>query len=86
VRDIFNLSRYTPKLLEAISNMMPFFRLPARALKDDMIPDTCFRDEDRGMFNLHGESLSDFRELVPRLTEKHKKWMSGQRSTRNLPL
>ena len=85
VRDIFNLSRYTPKLLEAISNMMPFFRLPARALKDDMIPDTCFRDEDRGMFNLHGESLSDFRELVPRLTEKHKKWMSGQRSTRNLP-
>ena len=65
--------------------MMPFFRLPARALKDDMIPDTCFRDEDREMFDLHGESLSDFRELVPRLTEKHKKWMSGQRSTRSLP-
>jgi hypothetical protein len=86
MRGIFSLSHYTPKLLEAISNMMPFFRLPARALKDDMIPDTCFRDEDRGMFNLHGESLSDFRELVPRLTEKHKKWMSGQRSTRNLPL
>jgi len=85
MRGIFSLSHYTPKLLEAISNMMPFFRLPARALKDDMIPDTCFRDEDRGMFNLHGESLSDFRELVPRLTEKHKKWMSGQRSTRNLP-
>jgi len=85
VRDIFNLSRYTPKLQEAISNMMPFFRLPARALKDDMIPDTCFRDEDREMFDLQGESLSNFRELVPRLTEKHKKWMSGQRSTRNLP-
>lgn len=52
VREIFNLSRYTPKLQEAISNMMPFFRLPARALKDDMIPDTCFRDEDRGMFDV----------------------------------
>ena len=85
MRGIFNLSRYTPKLQEAISNMMPFFRLPARALKDDMIPDTCFRDEEREMFDLHGESLSDFRELVPRLTEKHKKWMSGQRSTRSLP-
>jgi len=85
MRETFTLSEYTPKLQEAILNLMPFFRLPARALKDDMIPDTCFRDEDRGMFDLQGESLLTFRELVPRLMEKHKKWMSSERSTRNLP-
>jgi len=84
MREIFNLSHYAPKLQEAILDVMPFFRLPVHALKDDMIPDTCFKDEDRGMFDVQGESLSNFRELVPGLAEKHKKGMSGQRSTRNL--
>ena len=83
--EIFNLSNYTPKLLTTILNMMPFFRLPAHALRDDMIPDICFKDNDRGIFNVQRESLFTFRELAPRLTKKYKKWMSGQRSTRNLP-
>jgi len=84
MRDIFNLSNNTPKLQTTLLNMMPFFRLPAHALRDDMIPDICFRGRNRGIFNVHGASLSSFRELVPRLTKKYKKLMSGQRSTRNL--
>lgn len=84
MREIFNLSNNTPKLQATISNMMPFFRLPAHALRDDMIPDTCFRGNNRGIFNVKAESLFTFRELVPSLTEKYKKWMSSQRSTRDL--
>jgi tRNA A37 methylthiotransferase MiaB len=84
MRDIFNLSNITPKIQTTLLNMMPFFRLPANALQDDMIPDACLRGNNREIFNVRGESLSNFRELVPRLTEKYKKWMSGQRSTRDL--
>ena len=82
--DIFNLSNNTPKIQTTLLNMMPFFRLPANSLMDGMIPDACLRGNNREIFNVHGESLSNFRELVPRLTEKYKKWMSGQRSTRDL--
>jgi len=84
--DIFNLSNITPKLQTTLLNMMPFFRLPAHALNDDMIPDVCFTDSDRGIFNVQGKSLSAFRELMPALTQKYKEGMSGQRSTRTLPL
>jgi hypothetical protein len=86
MKDIFNLSNNTAKLRRTLLNIMPFFRLPAHALRDDMIPATCFRGEDRAVFNVHAESLSTFRELVPRLSEKYKKWMWQQRSARNLPL
>ena len=82
---IFNLSNYTPKLQANFLTIMPFFRLPVQALRDDMIPDTCFRGKDRSIFNARGESLSAFRGLVPRLIEKYKQWMSSERSTRNLP-
>ena len=84
MREIFNLSNNTLKLQTNFLNMMPFFRLPAHALRDDMISDICFRGNDRGIFNVQGTSLSTFRELLPSLTEKYKKWMSSQRSTRNL--
>jgi len=81
---IFNLSNNTPKLKKTLMNMMPFFRLPARALKDKMIPDTCFKDKNRDIFEVKGEELSVFRAVLPRLTEKHKKWMSKERSARDL--
>ena len=84
MREIFNLSNVTPKLQATISDIMPFFRLPAQSLRDDMIPATCFRGNDRGILNVQRESLLTFRELAPRLTEKYKQWMSDQRSTRNL--
>jgi len=85
--EIFNFFNNTPKLQTAFLNMMPFFRIPSIALKDDMIPDTCFRSSnEREIFNAKGESLSTFRELVPRLTEKYKKLMSSQRSTRDLQI
>jgi hypothetical protein len=86
MKDIFSLSNNTAKLRSTLLNIMPFFRLPAHALRDDMIPATCFRGEDKTVFNVHAESLSTFRELVPRLSEKYKKWMWQQRSARNLPL
>jgi hypothetical protein len=66
--------------------MMPFFRLPAHAFRDNMIPNTCFSGDNREIFSVKGESLSTFREFVPRLSEKYKKLMSSQRSTRNLQL
>jgi len=83
---IFKLSNHTQKIKKALLNIMPFFRLPARALKDDAVPDQCFRDGNRLIFNVQGESLSIFKKSVPGLTEKYKKLISGQRSTRNLPL
>jgi len=84
-KEIFDLSNNTAKFQTTLLNMMPFFRLPANSLRDDMIPAICFRGDDRAIFNVRGEGLSTFRESVPRLTEKYKKWMSGQRSTRSLP-
>jgi hypothetical protein len=87
MEEIFNFFNNTPKLQTAFLNMMPFFRIPSIALKDDMIPDTCFRSSnEREIFNVQRESLLTFRELVPRLTEKYKKWMSSQRSTRDLQI
>ena len=85
MREIFNLSNTTLKLQTTLLNIMPFFRLPAHALRDDMIPDICFKDKNRGIFNIQREGLSSFRELVPRLTKKFNEWTSSQRSARDLP-
>jgi len=85
-KEIFDLSNYTPKLQETLLNIMPFFRLPVQALRDDMIPNTCFKGNGREVFNVQGDSLLTFKKLVPMLTKKYRKWMSGQRSTRNLPV
>lgn len=85
MRDIFNLSHMTPKLQKTLLDLMPFFRLPAAALTDNMIPDACFSDSDRGVFSVQLESLAVFRKLMPVLTKKYKEGMSGQRSTRTLP-
>jgi len=85
-KDIFNLSHYTPKLQAAILNVMPFFRLPSHSLNNDIIPNTCFRGNDRAIFDVHRESLMALREVVTNLTDEYKKSMSSQRSTRSLPL
>ena len=83
---IFNLSNYTQKIKNALLNIMPFFRLPVQSLRDDAIPDQCFRDNNRSIFNVQGKSLSTFKKSVPGITEKYKKLMSDQRNTRILPL
>jgi len=85
-KKIFNLSNYTPKLQNALLNIMPFFRLPAQSLTDSILPDKCFRDKNRTVFNVQGESLATFRKLVPDLTKIYNQRMSDRRSTRNLPL
>ncbi len=81
---IFDLSNTTPKLQKTLMNMMPFFRLPARALKDEMIPDACFRGKNKDIIDVKGESLSLLRALLPGLTKKYKKWMTKERSAREL--
>ncbi len=84
--EIFGLSNNTPKLHKTVLDIMPFFRLPASALEDDMVPDVCYKDDHKEIFDVGGESLFVFRELVPRLNEKYKESMSGQRSMRDLSL
>ena len=84
MREIYNLSNPTPKLQDILLNIMPFFRLPAHALKDDLIPNTCFREKDRQIFSIQSESLTAFRPLAPKLSDKYANLMSEQRSVRDL--
>jgi B12 binding domain/Radical SAM superfamily len=84
MREIYNLSNPTSELQDILLNIMPFFRLPAHALKDDLIPNTCFRGEDRQIFSIQSESLAAFRPLAPKLTDKYANLMSEQRSVRDL--
>jgi radical SAM superfamily enzyme YgiQ (UPF0313 family) len=83
---IFRLSQYTEKLHSTILKLMPFFRLPARALKDPLVPKGCFRDESRGILDVRAESLARFRDIQPALARKYREGMSGQRSTRELSI
>ena len=84
MKEIYNLSNPTPKLQNILLNIMPFFRLPAHALKDDLIPITCFKGKDRQIFSIQNENLSAFRLLAPKLTDKYSNLMSEQRSMRDL--
>jgi radical SAM superfamily enzyme YgiQ (UPF0313 family) len=86
MRKIYNLSNPTEKLQDILLNIMPFFRLPAHALKDDLIPYTCFKGTDREIFSIQSESLGAFRPLAPKLTDKYSHLMSDQRSVRDLVL
>jgi hypothetical protein len=84
MREIYNLSNPTSKMQDILLNIMPFFRLPAHALKDDLIPNTCFREKDRQIFSIQSESLTAFRPLAPKLSDKYANLMSEQRSVRDL--
>ncbi|HSQ83502.1 MAG TPA: radical SAM protein [Desulfobacterales bacterium] len=84
MKEIYNLSNPTPKLQDILLTIMPFFRLPAHALKDDMIPVACFRGKDRQIFSIRSESLAAFRLLSPKLIDKYANLMSEQRSVRDL--
>jgi hypothetical protein len=84
MREIYNLSNPTSKLQDILLNIMPFFRLPAHALKDDLIPNTCFRGKDREIFSIQSKSLTAFRPLAPKLTDKYANLMSEQRNVRDL--
>ncbi len=85
INEIFNFSNVTSKLQSAFQNMMPLFRLPVVALKDEIIPDTCFEDSQRDVFKVQGESLAEFKRLIPVLTSKYREWMSKERINRSLP-
>jgi hypothetical protein len=85
-RRVFSLSRPSGDLNRVLRQMMPFFRLPAAALTDQMIVDKCYRDRDREIFDVHGESLARFRTLVPALVDRHKEGQSAERRRRQLDL
>jgi radical SAM superfamily enzyme YgiQ (UPF0313 family) len=84
MREIFNMHNITPALRDAIYAITPFFRLPAQALMDEMIPKDCFKNTERDIFNVQSRSLSSFRKIIPSLIEKYGNWMSKERSFRNL--
>lgn len=85
-KKVFNLSNYTSKLRTALLNIMPFFRLPAQALQDEIIPNQCFKDHQRAIFNVQGASLAAFKRAAPDLAAKYEAFRSGQRSSRTLSL
>ncbi len=83
---IFRLSRPSEKLERVLREMMPFFRLPAAALSDDMIVDKCYRDRDRKVFDVRTESLALFRAAAPALVDRYREAQSAARGLRQLDL
>ncbi len=84
MKEIFGLSHYTDKLKSTLHEFMPFFRLPSQALTDEMIPDSCYMDNKRDIFKVHGENLDVFRGLLSEISEKYKEGLSKERSERIL--
>jgi hypothetical protein len=84
MREVFSLSNQTPRLQEILLTIMPFFRLPVTALKDESIPERCYRNGNRDILSVHKKSLSSFKVLIPELTRKYRHLMSEQRKTRSL--
>ena len=83
MREVFRLSNQTPTLQKTLLTIMPFFRLPVTALKDESIPERCYRNGNRDILSVHRESLSSFKALIPELTRKYRHLMSEQRKTRS---
>jgi pyruvate-formate lyase-activating enzyme len=81
---IYRLSHPTAKLEGVLRQMMPFFRLPAAALRDDMIVDKCCLDGDREVFDVRPDSLALFRERLPFLLDRHRKTQTAERESRQL--
>jgi pyruvate-formate lyase-activating enzyme len=84
--EIFALSKPTKKLNDVLMTMIPFFRLPAKALRDTLIPVSCFRGSSKDVLGARGEDLARLRKLVVRLREKYKDLAAAERSTRSLQL
>ncbi|MBW2208036.1 MAG: cobalamin-dependent protein [Deltaproteobacteria bacterium] len=83
---IYELSNMTSKFEANMSEMMPFFRVPAVALKDEMVPDRCFADPTRNVIDARKASLAAFRALTPGLKKKYQQWLTKERSLRSLQL
>jgi radical SAM superfamily enzyme YgiQ (UPF0313 family) len=83
MREIYNLSNFTSILQSSLLNIMPSFRLPANALKDDLIPETRFKGNGGEIFSIQSESLKAFRPLAPILKDRYTNLMSKQRSMRD---
>ena len=86
IAKIFKLSNHTPKLQHALMSIMPFFRFPAKAYNDIIIPNECFKDNNPHVLSVHRDSLAAFRGIVPKLAKKYKNDMAGIRTTRDLPI
>ena len=85
-KQIFNLSNPAPKLKETMLKLMPLFRIPAEALRDAMIPDSCYAGADRSILDVRGKSLATLRTAIPGLAEKYKNDLSAPRNARLLTI
>lgn len=85
-REIFRLSSFTDKLRVSMANIMPFFRIPVKAYEDTMVPHTCFRDNQRAVFDTRRDNLAVFKGILPDLIKKYRNSMADERSTRLLPI
>lgn len=83
---IYNLSNNTIKLQEAFLKMVPFFRLPAEALTNDMIPDICYKDKERNILEVDNKKLHTLKKLLPELKKQTIDSLSGDRSDRMLKI
>ena len=85
-RQTFECSNLTPKLHRAIRRVMPFFRLPAPALRDSSIPGQCFHGSGRHILSAHREDLKLFRQTATGLIDKYRGEISDRRSSRKLSI
>ncbi len=86
INEIYSLSNPTPGFQQALRKIMPFFRLPAPALQDTIIPKACFGDGVRDIFMVRRKNLDMFRRSLPMLIDKYKLRMAGERSERKLKI
>ena len=86
MQEIFSLSHSTSKIGQRLNKLMPFFRIPVQALKDENIPESCYLGENREILNARAASLAAFRTCLPNLVDKYNAARADQRSTRILPL
>ncbi len=83
---IYRLSNNTEKLQTAFLKMVPFFRLPAPSLLDEIIPDSCYRDKQRNILKVNCDNLNSFRDILAVLRKKNKTDLSAERKNRVLNL
>lgn len=81
---IYRLSNNTVKLQNAFLKMVPFFRLPASSLLDEIIPENCYKDSDRDILKVQGNNLNILRDILPVLRKKIKNELAAERIKRVL--
>lgn len=83
---IYRLSNNTEQLQKAFLKMVPFFRLPASALTDQIIPDHFYANDERNILKCRCDDLESLRGVLTTLRKSKKNELSGERSGRVINL